>query len=151
MAENVDQLAQSTDPAFKTVAQSRSLYSPTTIFIYSVVGVLGTGVVLYGLNLFRRGQKVVGVIFCTIGALAFLGVCMLVVLGVRGSSSSALLVLVLAATLFNLEKGPYERAIKNGYGRAKWWPPLVFAVVAIALVVVTVVVGSMIRGAHTGP
>jgi hypothetical protein len=151
MAGNVDQLANSTDPASKRGAQSGNLYSPTTIFIYTVVGVIGTGIVLYGLNLFRRGQKAVGVTFLTIGALAFLGVCAVVVLVVRGSSSSVLLVLVLAAALFKSEEGPYQRAIKIGYGRAKWWPPLVIAVVAIIVVLVIAALSSPLNVLANSP
>jgi hypothetical protein len=113
------------------------LYKPGVIAAYLALGGLPVGLYLYGLNILRRGQKWVGVFFCSLSALAFIMVAMVAASG-HPATGIGFLGIVVAICVYQMEKKPYQVAIQRGATPAKWWPPI-FLVIGILLLIILIV------------
>ncbi len=104
------------------------LYAPGVILAYFVLGNMALGLFLYGRNIAGRGQRVMGGVLSAASALA---VVLLMVAAAVGALSRpsvvwlpTLLNFFVGVGVFQLERGPYRRALARGAKRARWWPPL---------------------------
>jgi hypothetical protein len=113
------------------------LYKPGVIAAYLALGGLPVGLYLYGLNILRRGQRWVGVFFCSLSALAFVMMAMVAATG-HPAMGIGFLGIVVAICVYQMEKRPYQLAIQRGATSAKWWPPI-FWVIGIFLLVALVI------------
>jgi hypothetical protein len=113
----------------------RRLYQPGLLFVYFVLGGLPLGCFAYGLNLTRRGQRVMGTALWVVASAAFTALVIGAAAGTAVPSMGILSVLVGIGVL-QLETKPYKRAVAQGAVPAKWWPPMVGALGIILLVVV---------------
>jgi hypothetical protein len=113
------------------------LYSPGVLAAYFILGNVPIGMALYGLNVARRGERWIGYVLLGSSLLALLLLGLAVVAGgnLRGWS---LLALVLGLGVWQIERGPYRRALRNGATRARWWPPL-FGVLALLIALLLLV------------
>jgi hypothetical protein len=113
------------------------LYSPEMIAAYLVLSGLPIGLFLYGLNMRRRGQAVLGGVMCILSAITLAGLFLAVAAGRPVAAFGAGAALV-AIGMFSIESGPYRMALRRGAIRARWWPPAVWLV---AIYVLTVILG----------
>jgi len=118
------------------------LYSPATVAAYSVVGGLPLGCLLYGLNSARRGSRGIATILYVLAAANCLIMTAAAGLGasIRGYG---LLGIFGAIGFYNLESGPFRRALLKGATRARWWPP---ALIVIAIYVLAAVAQVALSG-----
>jgi hypothetical protein len=101
--------------------RGRRFYSPGWIAAYSLL-CAPIGLSLYGINVARRGQRVLGGIWIALAGIAVLA--LVVAASKRERRMETFLVgVVLAIVLFRVEQRPYERALAQGGIRAAWWPP----------------------------
>ena len=108
------------------------LYSPGAIAAYTLLGGFPTGCALYGLNSARRGSRVFGVVLYVVAAAS----CILMIVGATlGADVRAygLFGVFGAIGLYTLESGPFDRAMRIGAIRAKWWPPALLLLTAYLL------------------
>ena len=108
----------------------RKLYSPAVIAVYTIVANLPMGCILYGLNLRARGQRrlsrlaiwsgAIGLVFLMLLALGGMAPPFAIAIGVCG-----------AINVYKLESRPYERALRDGAIRARWWPPALWLLVIV--------------------
>jgi len=116
----------------------RRLYSPGVIAAYTVLANLPTGCILYGLNLRARGERRFGLTVLLVGVLLACAEISLTAFG-PAPSRVALIGIASAICLYRIESGPYEKALKMGALRARWWPPaLVLLAVLACLFVVAI-------------
>ncbi len=117
------------EPTAQQSAPQR-LYSPGVLAVYTALGNLATGCVLYGLNLRARGQRGAGTASIVAGGL--FGVPFLLSPYLTGGARTALFALsgIGAINVYRLERGPYAKARREGARPARWWPP---AIVLLAL------------------
>jgi hypothetical protein len=124
----------------------KRLYSPAAVATFSVIGGLALGCLLYGLNSRRRGGKGLATVLLVVAAASFLF--MAVGAGLRAHISLyGALGLFGAIGFYNLESGPFERAVAKGAVRAKWWPAALIALVSYLVIGVAVL---LVRGGAEG-
>lgn len=113
------------------------LYSPGVLAAYFILGNVPIGMALYGLNVARRGDRWLG--YAVLGSsLLALVLLFLAALAGRNLRGWNLVALVLGLGVWQIERGPYGRALRSGATPAKWWPPLI-AVVALLVALVMLV------------
>jgi hypothetical protein len=114
----------------------RKIYSPVTIGVYTALANLPMGFILYGANLKARGQRRIGLSMIWFGC-ATLVLLLLDSLAAEATHRFAFQVLgVLGAmSVYQLEKRPFDAAIRAGAERARWWPPAVVLLVTMSIVV----------------
>lgn len=113
------------------------LYSPGVLAAYFILGNVPVGMALYGLNVARRGERWIGYVLLgsSLLALVLLGLAAISGRNLRGWS---LLALVLGLGVWQIERGPYRRALRSGATPARWWPPLL-GVLALLIALVLLV------------
>jgi hypothetical protein len=104
---------------------------------------LPIGLCLYGLNVARRGGRIVGY------ALAGLSSALLIGTPFSNSPDFAGFSFLLPGVfvgigLLNLEDRPYRAALSHGGLTARWWPPLIWAVGLI--IAAFMLMGSLVYG-----
>ena len=101
--------------------RGQSLYSPGILASYSLLNP-SFGTLLYGMNLLRRNEAIKGISFIVIS-------CTFVIFSIlmagRGNQKSLLINVLVALSLYQLERHRFDVAIRNGFRRARWWPPLI--------------------------
>ncbi|MFC1572335.1 hypothetical protein ACFL6M_01930 [Candidatus Eisenbacteria bacterium] len=110
-------------------------YSPEVLLAYFVYGGLLMGLLLFGLNTIRRGQKIVGGMIAGMATLAILVSFLPSSTGgtsFRGLSLHFLAVFIGIGVL-NWEGPAFANWISRGGREARWWPPLL---IFIGLIVV---------------
>lgn len=114
-------------------AETRRIYSPATIAAYSWLGSFPLGVLLFGINVSRRGKPAVG---RGIVASAVLLIAALMAAGLAGAELPSMLPLniVIALGLWKYETPRYERDLRSDARPARWWLPLLVALAVVALV-----------------
>jgi len=130
----------------RSAVAGKRLYSPAVVATYSVVGGLPLGCLLYGVNSTRRGGSGLGTILLAVAAASFAFMAVGAVLGAHVALYGALGWFG-GIGFYNLESGPFERAMARGAIRAKWWPP---ALIAVASYLVIGVVVVLFRGIGEG-
>jgi hypothetical protein len=103
--------------------EGTQLYKPGVLAAYIVLSGLPVGLLLYGINLARRGQRWMGrMVWALAGVLLAL---VLVAVGVGSRVSGlGLLSIPVAIWVYATERKHYELALQKGARPAKWWPPL---------------------------
>ena len=117
------------------ILENRRFYPPGVIGAYCVV-FFPLGLLLYALNVRRRGGRVMGGVLSGLSAIfAVLTIVYAVIYG-RFVEISGLGVFV-GIGLIRMEDGPYKTARAQGGVRARWWPPLLWvgAAIVVALLV----------------
>jgi hypothetical protein len=112
--------------------EGKRFYSPGVIAGYCIV-MMTVGLVLYGLNLCRRGKTWNGRLLIILSIIiTFQSMVSNFLPGenIYGRILSTLPILV-AFGLYKKEMAPYERAISCGAIPAKWWPPLLWILIAL--------------------
>jgi hypothetical protein len=112
-------------------------YKPGVIAAYLALGGLPVGLYLYGLNILRRGQRWMGLLFCALSGAAFVLVAFIAATGHK-ATGIGILGIVVALCVYLMERKPYNLAIENGATPARWWPPLLW-VVGIILIVFLII------------
>ena len=112
-------------------------YQPGVIAAYLALGGLPVGLYLYGLNILRRGQKWIGLLFCALSGVAFILVAFVAASGYKATGIGALGIAT-AFCVYLMERNPYNLAIEKGATPAKWWPPLLW-VIGIILIVFLII------------
>jgi hypothetical protein len=119
------------------LVSAKHLYSPTVIAVYSVLSSLTIGLLLYSINIYRRGQTWMGVI---IGSLALIIMAGRSVAALMGKNvfgiNFFMLSIIIAIGLYNFESEPYKKAISHGAMPAKWWPPIIWALLWISSLII---------------
>ena len=106
----------------------RSVYSPAAIAGYAALCGLPVAYILHGLNLRARGYIRLGFSWVGFGA-ACLGVLFVLPESFAPARGFMLSLGVFGGiALFQLESGPYQRAIAQGATRALWWPPALIVI-----------------------
>jgi hypothetical protein len=116
----------------------KRVYSAGVIAAYTALAKPPVGCVLYGFNLRARGANLPGRLMIAIGATAGLALFSLAVIRDVNPSQSRmyfLLNLFSAVCFYKFEKGPVRAALREGAKRARWWPPALFLVGALILLV----------------
>lgn len=123
----------------------RRFYSPGAIAGYCLVS-LPVGLGIYGLNAARRGSRVVGFLLAGSAVAAFVS---LILVSAAGDKLDLLtLKIFVAIGLLNVEWRPYHRAIARGGSKARWWPPLAWAIAVYVATAFALIVAAV---AHAGP
>lgn len=116
----------------ETQLSGRTLYSPTVIAVYCVLASFLVAFVLYGINVYRRGQLWIGRLYIGLSIIVFLG---FVISAFSGSAVlngvPFILSIVIAVGLYKIELKPFEKALAQGAVRAKWWPPLLWVILIV--------------------
>jgi len=112
------------------------LYKPGVIAAYMVLSGMAIGLLLYALNLLRRGQRWVGAVVLVVSAALVIMIVTIVTMGGRVSGLGMAGVLV-ALFVYQLERKPFALALERGATPAKWWPPIFLVLGFLLIVVVT--------------
>lgn len=120
----------------------RRFYSAGVIGGYCVLS-LPVGLYLYGLNVARRGSRVMGYALTGASGLAFLAMLAATVTGTR-ASGFGLFGIFTGLTLLNMEHRPYRRSLARGGTPAKWWPPLLWTMGTIFIVLIVILIEVII-------
>jgi len=141
--------SEESQPSENAVAQElagRLFYSPNVIAAYCVFS-LPLGLLLYGLNLTRGWNRVMGYALTGISAVAVDGLLLASALGARISDISKLgaLGLFVGIGVLNTEGGAYRRALSRGGATARWWTPLLWALGVIVVVAISRTIVRMFR------
>ena len=111
------------------------LYRPGVIAGYTVITGTAIGLLLYALNLLRRGQRWLGVLTLVLCSALFITIAAVFTMG--GSMLGLGLVGVLVAILiYQLERKPFDPALERGATPAKWWPPVFFLLAFFLILIV---------------
>jgi hypothetical protein len=105
----------------KIQGSGQLLYSPGALAGYSLLSP-SIGTILYGMNLCRRDEHLKGRFFI---ALSFIFIFLSIFFAKRGHQTLFLYDILVASSLYQLEKTLFDRAMRNGFLRARWWPPLI--------------------------
>ena len=116
------------------ISSRQPLYSPKVLAAYSLIVNLFLGCILYGVNLSRRGKKWQGRLFVLLSGIGlFLS---LLIAIFDGDSQTSLVFLfngLVAISLYRIEKPHFERAICPPWRIARWWLPLIWIILSIAI------------------
>jgi hypothetical protein len=122
-------------PPDQVVPLSRYFYSPGVLATYCIVSNFSVGIFLYSINLSRRGSVWLGRL---LGILSALFLIFLVFRGVVAGGffemrSRLLINGLVAANLYGTEKPHFDRAMQNGGRPARWWVPLIWIGILMAI------------------
>jgi hypothetical protein len=109
-------------------AVAKPLYSPTVLAAYSIVFNLFIGIILYGINITRRGYRWRGIILIALSGLTLAASALVPVsdLLITAQQSKFPLNGLVGLSLYAVEKPHFRRAIRHGGKQARWWLPLVW-------------------------
>jgi len=105
---------------------ARSFYSPVAIAVYCIV-FLPVGMLLQGRNLLNRGARVMAVFYISTALLLATFITIGAALGGR-APSMWLFGAAAAAFVISTESAPFNREIRKGGRRARWWIPLLWVI-----------------------
>ena len=115
-------------------------YRPGVVATYCVLS-LPVGLCLYGLNVARRGGRVMGYVLAVVAGVTFLWMLAAAAMGAVGMSGLfGLLGVAAGLGLLKTEGGPYRAALARGGVTARWWPPLLWVIGSILVVVIVVAI-----------
>jgi hypothetical protein len=113
------------------------LYKPGVLAAYIVLSGLPIGLLLYGLNLARRGQRWLGGALWALSAILL--ALMLALVAADGRVSGlGILSIPIAIWVYATERKHYALALQKGARPAKWWPPLLLLLGLILVMGLTV-------------
>ncbi len=109
------------------VSSRKALYSPGVLAAYCIFTNLFVAIILYGINIFRRGYLGRGrVLIAWSGLLLVASVFVPILNQLSTVRSGFLLNILVALSLYRVEKPHFQRAIRNGSKQARWWLPLIW-------------------------
>jgi hypothetical protein len=111
------------------------LYRPGVIAAYMILSGMAIGLLLYALNLLRRGQRWLGVLTLVLCGVLFIVIAAVFTMGGRILGLGLLGVLV-AILVYQLERRPFDLALERGATPAKWWPPILLVLGFLLVLVV---------------
>jgi|GEM_PF-1452143 len=111
------------------------LYRPGVIAAYTVLSGMAIGLLLYALNLLRRGQRWVGILTLVLCGVLFILIAAVFTMGGRIFGLGLVGVLV-ALLVYQLERKPFDLALERGATPAKWWPPILFVLGFLVVLIV---------------
>ncbi|UCB52369.1 MAG: hypothetical protein JSV10_10375 [Candidatus Zixiibacteriota bacterium] len=111
------------------------LYRPGVIAAYTVLSGMAIGLLLYALNLLRRGQRWLGVLTLVLCGVLFILIAAVFTMGGRMFGLGLLGVLA-AILIYQLERKPFDLALERGATPAKWWPPILFVLAFLLVLIV---------------
>jgi len=124
--------AETEAPAHPGPLAGRHLYSPRVIAAYSAIVSPFVGAALIGLNLRARGRPRAGAFF--IGASIVGGMALLFALFRMDQPRHFWQVSLLFAYIaYQSEKRPYTAAVRQGASPARWWPPALWFLALIGV------------------
>lgn len=103
----------------------RKLYSPAALAAYTAVVNLPMGFILYGMNLKARGRRRLGISMVWFGSVCLVFITLLSLSGAIPGFPFVIIGIFGAINVYQLEKRPFEQALREGAVRARWWPPAV--------------------------
>ena len=109
--------------------RGQSLYGPGVLAGYSLLNP-SFGTLLYGMNLLRRDEAVKGISFIVVSCLF---VIISIFLFAPGNQKTFFINTLVALSLYQSERPKFDAAIRNGFRRARWWPPLIGIVVLLVI------------------
>jgi hypothetical protein len=119
-----DTTPQESDPER---AASKPLYSPIVLAAYSMIFNLFVGIILYGINISRRGYVGRGRVLIVLSGLILVTTALVPTnLLSTVQQSKFLLNGLVGLSLYAVEKPHFQRAIRNGDQQARWWLPLIW-------------------------
>ena len=113
-------------PEWDQVGQPGKLYRPIIIAAYSYA-YLPMGLILYGINIFRRGHCWRGRLLISLSGLLF--ILSFIASNLLNPTQNRLYFfssLLVAIHLYSLERPYFKRGIREGWQPARWWIPLCF-------------------------
>ena len=120
------------------------VFSPGAVAGYALVGGLPLGLLLYGLNVSRRGAHAMGRLLCVTAGISYL---MLVAGAAVGADIRlyGFLGIFGAIGLYKFESDAFRKDEKAGAVKARWWPPALLALLAWLLIATVVAVAKAIK------
>jgi hypothetical protein len=108
----------------------KRLYHPGLLAAYTILLNAPVGLILYGLNIMARGNRLYGKIMIGSGILSGIGLLVILLNPYLARWADMLLLvdLICGISIYKFETGPYQRAIAAGALRARWWPPLLIVI-----------------------
>ncbi|HIK31508.1 MAG TPA: hypothetical protein IGS17_20795 [Oscillatoriales cyanobacterium M59_W2019_021] len=104
---------------------SKPLYSPITLAAYCIFSGLLVGIILSGINIFRRGHIWIGRLLIISSGLIL--ACILLTPTLASSNLwLGFLNGIVGIHLYKTETPHFNRAIRSGGKQARWWVPLIF-------------------------
>jgi hypothetical protein len=119
--------------------QGRSFYPAGVLAAYCVV-FTPMGFFLYGLNLVRRGSRVMGWSLTVVSVALTTALMVSVAINHPPSGGIGVFGVAAAIGILKMEAPQYRRAIAKGGSTAKWWPP---SLMVLALVLVTGLIATI--------
>jgi hypothetical protein len=117
--------------------RGKKFYGPAVIAGYAIVLGFGAGVCLYGVNVLRRGNRLLGGALAVAGAGLYLVKLLSRVSSVYVGAEKATLGGLGILGLYHLSTVGYAQLQANGARPARWWlPALVAIAISIAMVMV---------------
>lgn len=108
------------------ISANKPLYSPAVLAAYCIFTNLFVGIILYGINIFRRGYVWRGRVLIALSSLILVAsVLVPIVDSLSMSRAQFVLNALVALSLYAVEKPHFQRAIRNGSKHARWWLPLI--------------------------
>ena len=111
------------------------LYRPGVIAGYTVLSGMAVGLLLYALNLLRRGQRWLGVLTLVLCGVLFITIAAVFTMG-GGILGLGLVGVLVALLVYQLERKPFDLALERGATPAKWWPPILFVLAFLIVLIV---------------
>lgn len=107
----------------------KPLYSPSALAAYCIFTNLFIGIILYGINIYRRGYLWRGRLFIALSGLILLFSIFVPTMSQFQTIRSGLLLNgPVAISIYTVEKPHFQRVIRHGGKRARWWLPLIWIV-----------------------
>ena len=111
------------------------LYRPGVVAAYTVLSGMTVGLLLYALNLLRRRQRWLGVLTLVLSGVLFILIAAIVTMG-GGVFGVGLVGVLVALLVYQLERRPFDLALERGATPAKWWPPILFLLAFLVVLIV---------------
>jgi len=116
----------------------RRFYQPWVLAAYCIIVNIPMAIFLYGINVHRRGNIVVGNLLKYTSAVVL--VLFMVFLAISETNVKSNILHTLFRTfvgigLFKFETPYYKKAIMSGASPAKWWPPLLFVLLQVVVII----------------
>lgn len=109
------------------IASNKRFYSPSILAAYCILSNLFVGIILYGINISRRGYLWRGRVLILLSGLILVTSQILPILESWHTVRSRFLLNGLVAiSLYTSEKPHFQRAIRHGNQQARWWLPLIW-------------------------
>lgn len=116
--------------------EGKRFYQPGVLAAYCILANIPLAIFLYGINVHRRGNVRFGNAIKVLAALAIVAMTIALALGSNLSGIRIMLPgIVIGIGLMKAEKPNYEKAISKGANPEKWWPPLLFLIVNVLVII----------------